>query len=81
MNDVVDIAQAQNELILAGQIRRVTSRVGGVSKTHCIDCDSPIPKIRQETVKGCVRCVACQSEFEEYQTKHGQTKHNQGKRR
>ncbi len=32
----------------------------GPSLTHCEECDTPIPKARQEAIQGVRLCVACQ---------------------
>ncbi|EPT9728396.1 TraR/DksA C4-type zinc finger protein [Vibrio cholerae] len=34
------------------------------SRTHCLECDDPIPKARQESIKGCKYCTQCQTEKE-----------------
>lgn len=64
MSDTIDQAQIQSELILEHQIRQATQRTPMPTRTHCIDCDEPIPLLRQQKVSGCQRCVACQTEFE-----------------
>lgn len=64
MSDTIDKAQYQSELILQQQIRIATQKTSLPTRTHCVDCDEPIPLIRQQKVTGCQRCVACQSEFE-----------------
>lgn len=35
------------------------------SRSHCIDCDEPIPQQRQQMVKGCQRCIDCQQQYEQ----------------
>lgn len=32
----------------------------GESRTHCLDCDEPIPEARRKAVKGCKYCIQCQ---------------------
>ncbi|OOS08060.1 transcriptional regulator, TraR/DksA family [Moraxella cuniculi DSM 21768] len=64
MSDVIDTAQTQSELILEHQIRQATQKTSLPTRTHCIDCDEPIPLLRQQKVTGCQRCVACQTDFE-----------------
>ncbi|WP_446295348.1 TraR/DksA C4-type zinc finger protein [Vibrio vulnificus] len=34
------------------------------SRTHCLECDDPIPKARQESINGCQYCTPCQAEKE-----------------
>jgi len=31
----------------------------GESKTHCEECEEPIPEARRQAVKGCKHCVDC----------------------
>ena len=31
----------------------------GESKTHCEECEEPIPEARRQAVKGCTHCVDC----------------------
>lgn len=64
MTDTIDQAQHQSELILQHEIRQATHRTSMPTRTHCIDCDEPIPLLRQQKVAGCQRCVACQTDFE-----------------
>ncbi|MCP3943939.1 MAG: DksA/TraR family C4-type zinc finger protein [Desulfobacteraceae bacterium] len=40
----------------------------GKSKTHCMECDKPIPEARRKAVPGVCLCVKCQSELEAQQT-------------
>ncbi|WP_229022483.1 TraR/DksA C4-type zinc finger protein [Vibrio paracholerae] len=35
------------------------------SRTHCLECDDPIPKERQEKVKGFQYCTPCQAAKEQ----------------
>lgn len=65
MVDWFDRAQAQEQSerdkAIAAQLAR--PRPSGPSRTHCQDCDSPIPQARQ-ALGGMTRCVPCQSIFE-----------------
>ncbi len=36
----------------------------GESRTHCAECDAPIPVARRKAVPGVQLCVACQSELD-----------------
>ncbi|MDO4897654.1 MAG: TraR/DksA C4-type zinc finger protein [Moraxella sp.] len=69
MTDAIDKAQIQSELILEYQIRQATQKTSLPTRTHCIDCDEPIPLLRQQKVAGCQRCVACQTQFENRKAK------------
>jgi phage/conjugal plasmid C-4 type zinc finger TraR family protein len=35
------------------------------SRRNCIDCGEQIPELRRTKVQGCIRCIFCQSLFEE----------------
>jgi phage/conjugal plasmid C-4 type zinc finger TraR family protein len=41
----------------------------GESKTHCMECEEPIPEARRKAVPGVCLCIACQSELETQQSK------------
>lgn len=69
MSDTIDKAQYQSELILQQQIRIATQKTSLPTRTHCVDCDEPIPLLRQQKVAGCQRCVACQTDFENQKVK------------
>lgn len=70
MTDIIDKAQHQTELILAQHIKQARiTQTSLPSATHCIDCNEPIPLLRQQKVVGCQRCVACQSDFENQKAK------------
>ena len=33
----------------------------GASRTHCVECEDPIPEARREAIPGVQLCIACQS--------------------
>lgn len=33
----------------------------GPGRTHCLDCNEPIPELRRQALPGVVRCVECQA--------------------
>lgn len=39
----------------------------GQSRSHCIECEEPVPEKRRELIPGVQRCVACQSEADKRQ--------------
>ncbi|WP_334192673.1 DksA/TraR family C4-type zinc finger protein [Pararhodobacter sp.] len=41
---------------------RLRNRAGGESRTHCVDCDEPIPEARREAIPGVTLCRECQDE-------------------
>lgn len=55
-----ELAQEREEGARAAAIANRT-RYEGVSLTHCVDCDEPIPDKRREAIRGVECCVDCQS--------------------
>jgi len=46
-------------------IERVRARLyTGQSAKQCVDCSTTIPVARREAVKGCIRCIVCQTAYE-----------------
>lgn len=68
MVDWFDRAQAQEQRerdqAISAQLAR--PRPTGPSRSHCQDCDEPIPQRRQD-LGGVTRCTPCQSLFEQGQ--------------
>ena len=64
MADPVDQAQARSEHLLDGLLAKRT-RFQGVSQTHCLECDTPLPERRRELLPGVELCVECQQLEEE----------------
>lgn len=66
MVDWFDRAQAleqrEREHVIAAQLAR--PRPTGPSRTHCLDCEKPIPELRQ-AFGGITRCTPCQSDIEQ----------------
>ncbi|MFC3939171.1 conjugal transfer protein TraR [Pseudomonas gingeri NCPPB 3146 = LMG 5327] len=58
------LEQRQRDQAIAAQL--ATPRPIGPSRSHCLDCDNPIPEKRQ-ALGGIVRCTPCQSLFEQGQ--------------
>lgn len=55
--------QDQIDASVDSAVERVRAQLaGGVSRTHCEDCDAPIPERRRLAVAGVRLCVACQHE-------------------
>ena len=61
MADIVDLANdyAEECLQRALEQRRVAA-TNAVSAEFCVDCDEPIPLLRQQKVDGCQTCIDCQ---------------------
>lgn len=41
---------------------RLRARSGGESRTHCAECDEPIPEARRTALPGVTLCLDCQRE-------------------
>ncbi len=57
VNDQID-ASLQDELKRM-QARRLPQ---GVSRTHCVECEEPIPEPRRQAIPGVNLCFDCQAE-------------------
>ncbi|MDQ2192161.1 MULTISPECIES: TraR/DksA C4-type zinc finger protein [Vibrio] len=63
--DDADKAVAKfQQMALANQLARAMQNTHLPSRTHCRECGDPIPKARQEEIKGCQYCTPCQAEQE-----------------
>ena len=56
------LEQRQRDQAIAAQLAQV--RPIGPSRTHCLDCEKPIPELRQ-AFGGITRCTPCQSDIEQ----------------
>lgn len=56
------LEQRQRDQAIAAQLAQV--RPIGPSRTHCLDCENPIPEKRQ-ALGGISRCTPCQTIFEQ----------------
>ncbi|PLX97308.1 MAG: molecular chaperone DnaK [Desulfuromonas sp.] len=70
MPDEIDRAQAINERLqsdaLAAHFRRhPRPDPGAFAPTECEDCGEPIGEKRLAAAPGCIRCVDCQTEYEQ----------------
>ena len=53
--------QDQIDATVKDAIKRARSQLGsGPGRSHCEDCDVPIPQARRDAVPGVRLCVACQ---------------------
>ncbi|SUT89849.1 DnaK suppressor protein [[Actinobacillus] rossii] len=72
MSDVVDIAQAQNEVLLEMQLApRLETKLSddeieiiALKGRDCVDCGLPIPIQRLRAVPLAIRCIQCQEDWE-----------------
>ena len=62
MADIVDLANdyAEECLQRALEQRRIAA-TNAVSAEFCVDCDEPIPELRQQKAIGCETCIDCQA--------------------
>lgn len=61
MADIVDLANDYaDEFLQRALEQRQRASASAVSASTCVDCDEPIPVLRQEKVTGCQTCVSCQ---------------------
>lgn len=61
MTDIIDLAQHQQEQILAAQLSAQlrSGRQTGHSRTHCEACGDPIPERRRQSLPGVTLCPVC----------------------
>lgn len=60
--------QEQIDASVADAVDRARESIPqGESRTHCVECEEPIPEARRKAVPGVSLCVACQSELEKTQ--------------
>lgn len=54
----------QIEASISDEIKRMQSRRApeGESRTHCAECEEPIPEARRRAIPGVKLCIDCQSE-------------------
>ena len=64
MTDIADIASEIEAETIRVALANHQSKQNLLSRHFCIDCDIVIPAARLAVVKGCLRCVDCQSIYE-----------------
>lgn len=54
----------QIEASIKDELDRMKRRAApvGASRTHCAECEEPIPEARREAIPGVKLCIDCQSE-------------------
>jgi phage/conjugal plasmid C-4 type zinc finger TraR family protein len=58
-----DAVQQQIDATVADAVARARSKQHkGPGRTHCEECDAPIPEARRKAVPGVRLCVKCQAE-------------------
>ena len=61
MTDIADIASEIEQEAIRVALLNHQAKQQVLSRHFCVDCDIVIPKERLAVVKGCLRCVDCQS--------------------
>lgn len=59
LDDELDRQDILRQLRLDAGIH--AARLSGTGPHYCIDCDEPIPQARREALRGCERCIDCQT--------------------
>lgn len=59
MADPADYASERMQHDIEGRLAS-RQRFQGVSQTHCLECETPIPQRRRELLPGVELCVDCQ---------------------
>ena len=63
MSDIIDRANDEAQRWLDEQIAK--NHHAATDDTECIDCDEPIGEKRKQAVPWAVRCIKCQTAYEE----------------
>ena len=61
MTDIAAIASEIEQEAIRVALLNHQAKQQVLSRHFCVDCDIVIPKERLAVVKGCLRCVDCQS--------------------
>lgn len=62
--DIVDAAQEIEQKMIDNLLTNHKAKQSLISRHFCDDCGNVIPKARRAVIRGCKRCVDCQSIFE-----------------
>ena len=62
--DIVDAAQEIEQKRMDNLITNHHAKQKLISRHFCDDCGNVIPEARRAVVRGCCRCVDCQSIYE-----------------
>ncbi|OPH35192.1 TraR/DksA C4-type zinc finger protein [Moraxella atlantae] len=72
MPDIIDQANTIVEQTITHSLARAP-KFDAPSAAYCIDCDEPIPTVRQR-LGGVMRCIDCQNHIERFKRLQRQTK-------
>ncbi|MCG8568159.1 MAG: DksA/TraR family C4-type zinc finger protein [Desulfobacterales bacterium] len=60
--------QEQIDASVSDAVKQARERMPqGESKTHCVECEEPIPEARRRAMPGVFLCIRCQEELEKDQ--------------
>ena len=60
--------QEQIDASVADAVKQARQQMPqGESKTHCVECEEPIPQARRKAIPGVCLCIRCQEELEREQ--------------
>lgn len=63
--------QEQIDASVADAVAEARARLpAGPSRSHCENCDTPIPRARQTALPGVRLCLTCQKEADRHQQHH-----------
>jgi phage/conjugal plasmid C-4 type zinc finger TraR family protein len=68
VTDILDEAQAIEELWRAAAISRARARPRDQSEDFCVRCGTTIPEARRAAAPGCKHCIGCRQELEDQRT-------------
>jgi len=69
MADSMDLVQQRVEEDLQRHIHNARTKMSGLSRLLCIDCDAPISPARRRAIPGVQCCITCQ-EITELKGRH-----------
>lgn len=59
--------QEEIQAVIQAAVSHARQQLGDsttISRTHCLECSSPIPERRREVVKGVKYCIQCQADHD-----------------
>ncbi len=60
--------QEQIDASVSDAVKQARERLPkGEGKTHCVECEDPIPEARRRAIPGVCLCIQCQQELEKEQ--------------
>ena len=67
MPDDMDLCQQINQELIDDALKahKLRTWTGNGSATECAICGEEIPEARRKAMPGCVKCIICQTEYEQ----------------